>query len=316
MTERSTSSGGPVEPPLPEPRVPPVLLLVVGILGISTASLWARGSSASGSELAFRRLALTVPILLLLGWRTRAAVPSLATASGAVLVSGFSLAIHFSAYFASLARLDSVAVTLVFVSLHPVLLLPIETWRGEIRPGARALVGVLLAFAGAAWLARDEGIREGGDLVGVALGVTSALGMVGYLLAGRRAGPRLGGAVYARRSYAVAALLLAIGIILDGGSLLPRSGTEWRIAILLALFPTVLGHTPMNASLRHLPATVVSTAFLGEVVGASLLVWLVLGEVPPAGFWVGGSAIVGGIVLVVLARRRERRGRDGRERST
>ena len=51
------------------PRPPffgPSLLLLIGIAGISTASLWARGSSAGGAELAFRRLILTVPILWLL----------------------------------------------------------------------------------------------------------------------------------------------------------------------------------------------------------------------------------------------------------
>ena len=72
---------------------------------------------------------------------------------------------------------------------------------------------------------------------------------------------------------------------------------------LLALFPTVLGHTPMNAALRHFPATVVSTAFLGEVVGASILVWIFLGEVPPDEFWGGGSAIIAGILAVTLSRR-------------
>ncbi len=293
----------------PRPGGAPLLLLLVGILGISTASLWARGSEASGVELAFRRLALTVPILILLS-RVRAALvrrepppPPLGSEGVAVLASGTCLAVHFSAYFASLARLDSVAVTLVLVSMHPVLLLLIESARGSIRATPRAIGGVLVAFGGAIYLARSEGLREGGDIIGVAYGVLSAVGMVGYLLAGRRAGPRLGGALYARRSYAIAALLLAIVVGADGGDWIPESGVEWRVALLLALFPTVLGHTPMNAALRHFPATVVSTAFLGEVVGASILVWIFLGEVPPDEFWGGGSAIIAGILAVTLSRR-------------
>ncbi len=296
----------------PRKTLGPSLMLVVGILGISTASLWARGSSAGGAELAFRRLILTVPILWLIA-RSRARgepVDSLARGAPWVLLSGISLAVHFSAYFASLARLESVAVTLVFVSLHPVLLFTIEGLfppvRGAARSGLRLwqLTGVLLAVGGSVGLAWDESLRDDGDPIGIAYGCLSAVGMVGYLLAGRRASRLLPATIYARRSYTVAAIILAMGVIASGGTLVPENGLEWRIALLLAFFPTVLGHTPMNAALNHLPATVVSTAFLGEVVGASILVWVFLGEVPPDGFWIFGSAIAAGVLVVSWPSRR------------
>ena len=289
----------------------PVLLLILGILGISTASLWARESSAGGAELAFRRLILTVPILWAIARLRGEERQRFGRGAPWVAISGLSLAVHFSAYFASLARLDSVAVTLVFVSLHPVLLFGIEgvlfRMRGERSLRTVQLIGVLLAVGGSIFLAADEWGREEGSLVGIGYGALSALGMVGYLLAGRRANRHLSATTYARRSYAVAALFLAVGLIVSGGELLPASGVEWRIALLLALFPTLLGHTPMNAALRHLPATVVSTAFLGEVVGASLLVWVFLGEVPPSGFWLGGTAIAAGVFLVSVTARLRRR---------
>ena len=103
-------------------------------------------------------------------------------------------------------------------------------------------------------------------------------------------------------TYLVAAIILAVVVKLTGDSLLPSNGREWRIAILLALLPTLLGHTPLNAALRHLPATVVSTAFLGEVVGGSLLVWVALREPPPANFPWGGGLIAVGIILVAITR--------------
>ncbi len=287
-------------------RIGPYLLLILGIGGISTASLWARLSEASGMELAFRRLILTVPILWLFRARHHAAAPPLSIGRGAILISGACLAVHFAAYFASLARLESVAVTLVFVSMHPVILFAIEARRSDsIDKGklTAALWGVLLAVGGAAWLARDELLRERGDLLGIAFGLLSAFAMVGYLLAGRAIAGQLPPSVYARRAYAIAAAWLGIGLFVTGGHLLPLTPLEWKIAFLLAIFPTVLGHTPMNAALRDLPATVISTAFLGEIVGASLLVWLFLGEVPPSGFWWGGGMITVGILLVTFARR-------------
>ncbi len=286
----------------PAHRLGPTLLLSIGILGISTATLWAKQSDAGASELAFRRLILTVPILWLISRGRGTTNPPFARGRAPVFWSGVCLAIHFSAYFASLERLPA-AVSLVFVSMHPVLLLFIEGARRVVKFDARRVVGVLLSIAGSVWLGREELLREGGSVSGILLGLLSALAMVGYLLAGRSANLLLPAQVYARRSYGVAACWLGIGLFSSGRSLVPESANEWRIAALLAIFPTVLGHTPMNAALRHLPATVVSTAFLGEVVGASILVWIFLDEVPPEGFWLGGAAIALGILLVTLGGR-------------
>ena len=77
--------------------------------------------------------------------------------------------------------------------------------------------------------------------------------------------------VYAARSYLVAAITLAVGIVvLDGtvildGTLLPPNANEWRIALFLAIFPTVLGHTPLNAALRILPASVIGLRLVALV---------------------------------------------------
>jgi drug/metabolite transporter (DMT)-like permease len=282
-------------------RMPPLVLLLVGICGVSTATLWARCSAAGPFELAFRRLALTVPLLWLFDvLRGRPSAPW-TVAGTTVLASGVCLAVHFAAYFAALQRL-SAAVTLALVSLHPVLLATLEGCCGKERPTRGQWIGVGLATGGALWLVRDELLRGAGSLEGMAWGLLSAVAMAGYLLAGRRATPVLGANLYARRSYTVAAVALGGGLAVAKRSLWPENALEWQLAWLLAVFPTVLGHTPLNAALRHLPASAVSTAFLGELAGASLLVWLVLGEAPPTGFWLGGTAIAAGIVLAARPR--------------
>ena len=71
------------------------------------------------------------------------------------------------------------------------------------------------------------------------------------------------------------------------------------IFLALALLPTICGHTVFNWTLRHLPASMVSTAFLGEPVGASLLAWVFLAEVPPPATVLGGAVILVGLFLTV-----------------
>ncbi len=56
-----------------------------------------------------------------------------------------------------------------------------------------------------------------------------------------------------------------------------------------------------NLLLQVLPATTVAVAILAEPVGAGLLAWLVLGELPPALFALGAPLVLLGVARVIRA---------------
>lgn len=284
-------------------------LLIIGIFGVSTSTLWIRLSDGEEVNLAFRRLAIAVPVLWLLSRRIRVAVPLTAKAR-AVFISGACLALHFGAWMASLAHL-SVATSVVLVYVHPVIVYVIEVLRRQARADAMRFVGVVVTITGTIILAMtagaqtdDQGLKD--PALGVTLALIGSLAFVGYIFAGRAASDELPTSIYTCRAYGVAALLLLTYLLLTGGLEAPDSGREWGLACLLALFPTLLGHTPLNAALVYLPPSVVSTAFLGEVAGAPLLVWAMLGETPPDAFWIGSPLVVLGIVAVAWRGAREK----------
>ncbi len=294
-------------------RLPVWWLLIIGILGVSTSTLWIRLSQSDEIDLAFRRLVLAAPVLWWLAWR-KGHNFSLKIAATPVLCSGVCLAIHFGAWMASLAHL-SVATSVVLVYVHPVLVYAIEVMKKQARADAVRFGGVVVTLIGTGILSAAAGedrlgAEQGDATVGVILALVGSFSFVGYIFAGRaatlgqRGGDRLPTAVYTSRAYSVAALCLALYLVVidspDGswGLRLPVDGTEWLLALMLALFPTLLGHTPLNAALAYLPPSVVSTAFLGEVAVAPLLVWAVLAEVPPVAFWWGGPLVVVGILAV------------------
>ena len=62
--------------------------------------------------------------------------------------------------------------------------------------------------------------------------------------------------------------------------------------MLLAAVPMLGGHTFANWCLKHMEAHVVATWILLEPLGAALLAWPLLGEVP--GIW---TVVGGGLVL-------------------
>ena len=282
------------------------LLLALGFAGVSTAALWMRLAGVSSQdhqtlagELVFRRLALSVPLLAVWAVLARARLLPGRDEWTRVLVSGGFLAAHFHLWGLSLAYLPTAVATLL-VNLHPVLVLAVELSRRRFPTRLLGVMGVFLAIVGTAILSGTGDLEKyPRHLLGILIGLGSAAGLAGYLLAGRSLRETLPASSYSLAVYGVAALVLAVyQVTLGGGTLLPETPRQWQLAVLLAVFPTLLGHTPMNAALSRLPATVVSTAFLGEVVGATLLVWQVVGEPIPARFFPGGILIALGIVAV------------------
>ena len=249
------------------------LLLAIGIVGISTSTLWIRLSESDGVALAFRRLALAVPILLAWAYLRREKAP-LDSAALAVITAGFFLALHFGTWMASLSHL-SVATSVVLVYIHPVIVYGIEVVRGQERADRLRLLGVVGTLGGAAILAFAAGdgrlgIEGAKPLLGVVLSLIGSLAFVGYIFAGKSACLKMPATVYAARAYAVGALLLAAYLLLIGGDLWPGTPREWGLAALLALFPTLLGHTPLNAALPLLPPSVVSGTRSMRVIAWSL----------------------------------------------
>jgi len=76
---------------------------------------------------------------------------------------------------------------------------------------------------------------------------------------------------------------------------------ELQLFLLMALIPTLLGHTMQNWAIGYLPAYIVSISLLAEPVGSGLLAWLFFHEVPSFGVILGGLIVISGLYLVILA---------------
>src|SRR5262249_47376482 len=145
----------------------------------------------------------------------------------------------------------------------------------------RTFAGAITGVIGTAVICKDglAGVRLA--LVGDGVALLGALAFVGYLLVGSRIRSRLSLLAYATPVYAACSMFL---LVWAGGSGLPiwHYGTmEWVYFIALAVIPTILGHTVLNWAIKHVPATGISIAFLGEPVVAAGLAFLFLSQKPP-----------------------------------
>ncbi|HEY4717897.1 MAG TPA: DMT family transporter [Anaerolineales bacterium] len=299
-------------------KISPQLVLLFGILAVSTASPLIRFAQLEVSSLVIAAYRMGISGLILLPLavpRHNAELRRMTRGELALAaLAGLLLALHFATWILSL-EFTSVASSVVLVTTNPLwvaLLAPIFL---KERLSPPLLVGLLVALAGSSIVAISDSCTQGatglqcppfsefiqgeafwGDL----LALMGALAGAGYILIGRRLRPTLPLTPYIFLVYGFSALVL---IGMAAGSGLPAFGFSVEIygyLLLLALLPQLLGHSSFNWALAHLPASYVSIGLLGEPVGSTILAYFAFGEVPG---WLklGGAALIlGGILIAIL----------------
>lgn len=279
----------------------PYLVVLLGVLSVSMASVLFKFATAEPLVVAFYRLAFSVLLLAVpLLWRRKrdAAERPRPRDVGLALLSGLFLAAHFATWFFSL-NLTSIASSTVLVSTHPfVVLLYGYLFRGE-RPGRWAVAGILAAVAGAVLVGWGDFRLDSQALVGDLLAFLGAVTVSGYFLIGRDLRQRMTAISYSIITYAAAAAALLAGALVLGNPLAGFAPVNWWVFVGLAVFPTLFGHTLFNWALRYVPATVISVNILGEPVGASILAWLIWRTAPGPLSLAGGVLLLAGIALFI-----------------
>jgi drug/metabolite transporter (DMT)-like permease len=223
-----------------------------------------------------------------------------------LVLGGVCLAIHFGAWFTSLKYIP-IATSVVLVNSHPLLVvIASAVFLGE-KPRARSVAGTLVGLAGMLVISRDalattQQSESSNALLGDALAVIGALAVVGYFIVGRKARARMSLLGYATPLYAVCSVFLLLWALITRSRLAPYNIGEWAYFVLLAVVPTILGHTVFNWALRHVRPSTISLAFLGEPVVAGLLAFVIFGQRPPLATFIGGALILAGIYLTTSVR--------------
>lgn len=287
-------------------------VLLLSVLGVSTAGPLVRLSDAHPVAIAAWRLAFSLAIIAVpLGvtgtwrrWRSLDATSLLLAAIGGVM-----LAIHFWTWNASI-NLTTIAASTVLVNTQPLIVAIISAaWLREA-PTRTQWIGITIAMFGAAVIflpdfLASEGAAGGSTSAGNFLALAGAMGAAIYYVVGRRLRSMLDIWSYAALVYSIC-LVTLIGIALTlGVSLGPYPAREYGIFALLALGPMLLGHTALNWALGHIRAYQVNVVLLGEPLGATLIAAFLPGirERPTLLTLVGGAIIITGIVLAERRRR-------------
>lgn len=293
----------------------PYLIVPVGILAVSTASLFIRFAQEYASSITIASFRLGLAALILLPYTVIKHGKELKSLTPAdlrfALLAGFILAVHFASWITSLEH-TSVASSVVLVTTTPLwvsLMAPL--FLGEKTPRI-AFLGMAIALLGGViiavtdvctWLpgGLDCQLVPGGSaaspLLGNFLALLGAIAGAFYLMIGRHLRRKVSLTPYVFLVYSAAAIFLGVAMLIMDG-IPPRfPGQVYLWMVLLAIVPQLLGHSIFNWSLKYLPTGYVAINLLGEPVGSIILAFIFLGEVPPWVKIIGAILILAGIAL-------------------
>lgn len=212
--------------------------------------------------------------------------------------AGCSLGLHFICWIAAL-NLTSVASASVLVTMHPIILILVESRFYGQKFHALAWTGVLIAFSGSVLLGISDGLLASAfehALLGDALAVLAACLFAAYFLISRDLRQRSGWLNYIFWVYTFTALVcLSVAVI-------TTAEFRWDYAFIfsgvgLAIGPQILGHGSFNYSVKYISPTILSTLILTEPVLATLLALLIFAEVPPIFSILSMLVILFGVLL-------------------
>lgn len=273
--------------------------LLTGVLACSLAVIWIKLSSLDPILMTALRLVIAVAILspfVYRDWRKHRADLSWGHLRDAA-IPGVMFALHIITWNIGIRLTDAANGTLI-VNLNPIvtpfLLLAFlgeRVTRREVTATLFGVIGVLVLCVADFQLSAEN---FQGDLICFG----SMLLMAVYLTLGRKFRHHPTTLLYVTPLYATASLIAfaAAPLAEPLGLLVTTEPLDWwyesKWLLLLAIFPTIIGHSLINNAMRTLRGQVVSVMVMMQFVLASIVAWFVLGEVPAWSFYVAAVLVV------------------------
>ena len=166
----------------------PMIMIVVGVLGISLSSIFVKYSTAPSAVTAAYRLLWTVLLMTPVTFGSKEIRTELLSVSRATMLlsclSGLFLAIHFTLWFESLRHTSVASSTtivcteVIWVSLGYALFL-----KGKL--SIKEILSICVTLGGSILIAFADSASGGGHLYGDILSLMAAIAVAVYVLIGR-----------------------------------------------------------------------------------------------------------------------------------
>jgi len=261
------------------PRFNPYAVLIIGIIGVSTGSIFARLADAPALVIAAYRMGLAALILIpLAAWKAGDELRNLSVHDiKLAMLSGFFLALHFAAWISSLDY-TAIANSVVLVNTIPLWVGLFTPLIAKDRIRGSTIISIIVSVIGAAIIGFGDFDTAGKALWGDMLAIFGAVCAAIYLLFGRNLRRKLSLLPYVSICYGSAAIILWLVVLFLN---LPITGYSTQTVAAfwaMALVSQLIGHSSYNWSLKWFSTSLVAVSLLGEPIGSTLLAYIIFDE--------------------------------------
>lgn len=250
---------------------------MISVIAISFAAIFVKWSNAPATIISMYRMYLACFLLLPIVIIKRKELFMLSKNDWFTLCfSGVFLAMHFALWFGSL-KLTTVASSTIILALQPIVALLGGYLIYKERTNIPTLITIGVSFIGVVMIGLGDLGLSKSAIIGDILSFLSVIAIVTYLLIGQKTVKKISHWIYSFYVFLFAAFALTIYNLFTQVPLGGYGFDEWKIFILLAIFPTT-AHVIYNLLLNYVNTSTISMSILGEPVGATILAVIILGE--------------------------------------
>lgn len=281
--------------------LPRILLLIFGVFACSTAIIMIKQSETPAMLLAAYRTLVAGVVLTPLYLRDRHRHRETIGGDWGVrraLFPGVLLGFHFITWIIA-ARMTEAANASLIVNLVPVVMPFLMHFLANERVNGYEQVGTVLALAGLFLLAGADFSASREHFWGDILCLVSMLFFSVYLAWARRHRQVPSTWLYVVPIYYIAgalSLLVALPFVDPIRAYPPR---ELLLIAGLGIVPTVIGHSILNYSMKHLRGQIVSLLNMGQFIPAGILAYFLFTEVPLPSFYLACVLVLSGGFLAI-----------------
>ncbi|MCP4603100.1 MAG: DMT family transporter [Proteobacteria bacterium] len=287
------------------------LFLAVGLVAASQSGNIIRIGDAHPVVITTWRLLLATVLLAPLARHKLTSLMHLTKGEiGLLVTAGLALAFHFFAWIAAV-QLTNVANAAMFFSINPVITATAGYLIFGERFNKRLLLSIALGMAGVAVIAGGDFTFNRGHLLGDGAAVLCSVLFTVYFLLGKRLRQKLPTSAYVTSVYGIAAVFGVFTMLILDLPFVDYTPRTWLCFSLMALVPTMIGHTSLNNALRYIEAGRISTATLSEPVLAGFVAYFAWDESITGCAAVGYVLICASVLVLVLDTDKKKAEPDG-----
>jgi len=281
-----------------KPAVPPKIAISFAVVALSFPAIFIRFADTDALAISFLRFFFAALILWpLFGWKVPGAWRSLDVIDRwRVISAGTFLGIHMFSWVAAV-NATTIASAAFLIILQPLIVAVLGHFLLKERINSWVVWAVGLTIIGTALI--NSGDLQFGPsyLRGDFLAIIGAAFAAFYLLAGRSVRQKIDIMPYITLIYTIAAFVLLPICLIMRTPLFGLTNEAYFWILMLALVPTLIGHSTFNWALRYLKAFTVNISLVVEPIGATLMAWFFFKEQPSAMLYPGAALLISSLFL-------------------